>query len=302
MVGLDLTEMDDNLIQYTAFLSEQPAVEKVIFIHTEKTIEVPDELIESFTRRNQPADSSVKSMIEAKVLPYFENLPHVQVEVKVIEGTPVRELLSLSKEQKIDLIIVGRKIHLRGSGILPQKLLRSGRVSVLFISENAEPVLNCMVVSIDFSDYSMMALNQMLHSALNRRNVEIICLHIYEVPSGYITLGKSFEEFDERMQGFARIKFDQVLADFPELRDRASLKLVRKENEDDIGELIVVQAKKEKADILVIGAKGKSAAALFIMGSVTEKILRHNDSIPLIVFKKKNEELGFLDALLSTDE
>lgn len=302
MVGLDLTEMDDRLIGYAAFLSEQPTIEKVVFMHAEKTMEVPHELMESFARSNEPAEDSIKNMIEAKVRPYFEKLTHVHVEVIVVEGTPVRELLSWSKQQRSDLIIVGRKLHLKGSGILPQKLLRSGRVSLLFVTENAEPVLKRIVVSIDFSDYSMMAFDQMLHSALNRPSVEVICLHVYEVPSGYITMGESYEKFDEKMQGFARNKFDQVLADFPELKDRAHLKLVRKEHDDDMGKLIVVQARKEKADLLVIGAKGKSAAALFILGSVTEKILRYNDAIPLIVFKKKNEELGFLDALLSTDE
>lgn len=302
LVGLDLTEMDERLIRYAAFLCEQPSIEKVIFMHAEKTLEIPHELMKSFTHQNEPAEDTVQKLIEAKVKPYFQNLPHVEVEVVVVEGTPVRELLSWSKDEKSDLIIVGRKLHLRGSGILPQKLLRSGRVSLLFVTENAEPVINRIVVSIDFSDYSMMALDQMLHSALNRPEVEIICLHIYEVPSGYITMGESFEEFDEKMKGYARKKFDQVLSDFPELKERAHLHLVRKEHEVDMGEKIVMQARKLKADLLVIGAKGKSAAALFILGSVTEKILRYNDTIPLVVFKKKNESLGFLDALLNTDE
>ena len=302
MVGLDLTEMDNHLIRYAAFLSEQPAIEKVIFMHAQKTIELPQELIQSFTHPYESAEESIRSMIRAKAKPYFDKLPHVQVEILILEGNPVRELLSWTKEQQIDLIIVGRKLHLRGSGILPQKLLRTGRVSVLFVTENAEPVLRRIVVSIDFSDYAMMALDQMLHSALNRPEVEIICLHVYEVPPGYITLGESFEEFDDRMRGYAHDKFNKVLSEFPELTNRAHLKLVRKDHEDDIGELIVVEARKERADMLVIGAKGKSAAALFIMGSVTEKILRYNDSIPLVVFKKKDEELGFLDALLHSDE
>jgi nucleotide-binding universal stress UspA family protein len=302
MVGLDLTEMDESLIRYAAFLSERSSISKVVFMHVEKTDEVPLELSKSFTSTNNADNNPIKSVIESKVKPYFQNLPHVNIDVKVVEGTPVRELLSWLKEEKSDLIIVGRKVHLRGSGILPQKLLRSGRISLLFVTENALPVLNRIVVAIDFSDYSMMALDQMLHSALNRKEVEIICLHAYEVPTGYITMGESFEAFDEKMQGYARSKFDHVLSDFPELGERAHLKLVRKDYEDDLGELIVVEARKENADLLVIGAKGKSAAALFILGSVTEKILRYNDTIPMVVFKNKNEKIGFLDALLNTDD
>ena len=298
LVALDLTEIDEVLIRYTAFLSSQPAIEKVYFVHVSKHSDVPDEVLHSFGQANLPADATIKERIEESVRAHFAGVPHVHTEVHMLEGTPFKELLRLCKQQDIDLLVVGRKLRLRGSGALSHKLLRTGRLSVLFVPETAEPKLNRIVVSIDFSDYSMLALDQVLHSALARPEMEIICMHVYEVPTGYITLGISYEEFEERMRGFAKEKFEHVLARFPELRSRASLKLVKQEQMDDVGELVVLEAKRAKADMLAIGAQGKSATALFVLGSVTEKVLDDDTDIPLIVFKKKDEEVGFLDALI----
>ncbi|MCP2044987.1 universal stress protein [Pontibacter sp. HSC-36F09] len=300
MVGLDLTEMDDTLIRYTAFLCSISEIEHVYFIHAEKSLDIPDEVLESMPN-GMPADEKLRTALVEKVGHYFGPDSRVQVEVQVVEGSPLKELLHLSKDNQIDLVVVGRKFRMRGSGVLAQKILRNGRVSVLFVPENEDTVLSHIMVSVDFSDYSLMALERMLNSTLLRPDVRITCLHVYQVPTGYITLGISYEDFDERMQGFARNKFEQVLDRFPALKDRATLRLVKQENEDDVGELIMVEAKRAKADMLVIGAKGKSAAALFVLGSTTEKILRYNDDVPMIVYKKEQEEIGFLDALLGND-
>ncbi|WP_162051358.1 universal stress protein [Pontibacter pamirensis] len=300
LVGLDLTPMDETLINYTAFLCAELQLEKVCFIHVEKSLEIPEELRQNLQRKNVSPEEGLRNMIASKVGPVFEQMPQVKTEILVEEGTPVKEMLHWSKIKDIDLMLVGRKLRLRGSGVLAQKLLRSGRLSVLYVPETYDqPKLNRIVVSIDFSKYSEMALDRVLHSALSKPEVQVVCLHVYDVPSGYITLGISYEEFDKRMQGFAQEKFSKLMERFPDLQNRAKLVLVRQEEQDDIGELVALEAKRAHADILVIGAKGMSAAALFVIGSVTEKVLRYDMDIPLLVFKNKDEEIGFLDALIN---
>ena len=299
MVGLDLTSMDETLINYAAFLSAELQIEKIYFIHVEKSLEVPHELLKNLERTNLPADEGIRDMIHSKVGPAFAGLGQVEVEVLVEEGTPLKELLHWAKVKQIDLMLMGRKLRLRGSGVLAQKMLRTGRIGILFVPETFEPKLKRIVVSVDFSEYSEMALDRVLHSALSKPDIHVFCLHVYQVPTGYRTLGMTYEAFDERMRGFAQEKYDKLIERFPELRERAELVLVRQGDTDDIGELVVLEAKRARADLLVIGAKGMSAAALFVIGSVTEKILRYDMDIPLLVFKKKDEDMGFLDALLN---
>lgn len=299
MVGLDLTAMDDSLVNYAAFISHELHVDTVYFIHVEKSLEVPSELLQNLERNDLPADESIREMIMSKVGPAFQQLSHVHVEVLIEEGTPVKEMLHWAKVKEIDLLLMGRKLRLRGTGVLAQKLLRTSRISVLFVPENPEPKLHNVVVSVDFSEYSVMALERVLQVAQEKPDIHVVCLHAYQVPSGHRTLGMTYESFDERMRGFAQEKYDKLMDRFPELRRRSELALVRQGEHDDMGELVVVEAKRNRADLLVIGAKGMSAAALFVLGSVTEKILRFDLDIPLLVFKKKDEDMGFLDALLS---
>ncbi len=298
LVGLDLTPMDDSELHYAAFLCSQSAVEKVYFVHVEKSLELPDELMGAGLTKEQSVKDAIFKSLEERIQKYFGPVPKVEKVISVVEGEPVKEILKLAKREDIDLLLVGRKMELKGSGVLPQKLLRASRMSVLFVPENSEAIMRKIVVSIDFNEYSMMALDRILHSALTRPEIEIQCLHIYEVPPGYITLGTSYEEFDLRMQANANKRFEDVLERFPELRTRAALKLVKRQHDDDMGEIVVLEAKRLRADLLVIGAAGKSAAALFMLGSVTEKILDSDNDIPLLVFKRKDEKIGFLDALL----
>lgn len=299
MVALDLTPMDATLIPYAAFLCAELQVEKVYFIHVEKSLDLPSEFLQSMGHDNLPIDEGIREGIMTTVGPAFQNVPNTQVEILVEEGTPLKELLHWGKVKQIDLMLVGRKLRLQGSGVLAEKILRTGRVGVLFVPETFEPKLQRVVVSLDFSKYSEMALDRVLHSALAKPDIHVICLHIYQVPTGYRTLGMTYESFDERMQGFAREKYEKLLSKFPELSERAELVLVRQDDNTDIGKLVVLEAKRNRADMLVIGAKGLSAAALFVIGSVTEKVLRYDMDIPLMVFKNKNEDVGFLDALLS---
>jgi len=299
LVGLDLTPMDDSEIAYAAFLCRLSAAEKVYFVHVERTLELPEEL--KMPQPDVSVKEALKQSIQEKVNVAFKDLPQIATEIVVKEGSEVKEILRIAKNEDIDLMLVGRKLQLKGSGVLPRKLLRSSRRSVLFVPENTDLKLEKIVVSTDFSEYSIMALDRMLHSALVISNIAIECLHVYDVPTGYVTLGQSYEEFDQLMQKIAREKFEKVLEKFPELTGRATLKLVKQHHDEDIGEIIVLEAKRSRADLLVVGAAGKSAAALFMLGSVTEKVLQHDNDIPLLVFKRQNEDLGFLDALLSGD-
>ena len=58
-------------------------------------------------------------------------------------------------------------------------------------------------------------------------------------------------------------------------------------------------ALRSEADLIVIGARGKTDAATVILGSTTEKLLAVDKGTPLMVIKKKGQTLGFLDALFS---
>jgi nucleotide-binding universal stress UspA family protein len=48
--------------------------------------------------------------------------------------------------------------------------------------------------------------------------------------------------------------------------------------------------------LVAVGARGRTAAAALLLGSVTEQLIRSTE-IPLIAVKKKGTGMGLLDAL-----
>ncbi|NDK54376.1 universal stress protein [Pontibacter fetidus] len=299
LVTMDYSRMDEIQVCYTAFLCRILPIGKVYFVYVRQKQDIPKEVLQSLNITDA-MDSHPEALQEMQKLVqhYFSGINNVYTEVLVKDGHPVKELLKTARQLEVDLFVTGRKLRLRGSGILSHKLVHTGDVSVLLIPETAEPKLEHIVVSIDFSEYSKMTLAYIQQLASAKPELRITCLHVYEVPTGYITLGVSYEEFDTRTRHFAEDKFGKMMAEFPGLEGRTYFSLVRKNISDDTGEVVVLEANRARADLLVVGARGMSGATLLLMGSVTEKIIRKNDDIPLLVIKKKNENLGFLDALI----
>ncbi len=296
---MDFTRMDEIEVNYTAFLCSILPIEKIYFVYVRRKQNISQEVLQSLKLTEEPAPHpEALQEMQNLVQHYFGDNKKVQTEVLVKDGDPLKELLKISKLYDVDLIVTGRKLRLRGSGILSHNLVHTGGISVLLIPETAETVLQHVVVSIDFSEYSKMTLTYVQQLASLRPNLQVTCLHVYEVPTGYITLGISYDEFEARTRHFAEEKFYKLMAEFPELQAITSLSLVRKDLQDDTGEVVVLEANRARADLLVVGARGIYGATLLLMGSVTEKVIRANDDIPLLIIKKKNEHLSFLDALI----
>ncbi|WP_161887784.1 universal stress protein [Pontibacter russatus] len=299
LVGLDLSSADQTLINYTAYICTRLPVRQVSFIHVERHPETPPKRVNNLGTENRESGAHIHEMISSRVAADFSGLPQVETEVLVVTGDPLKQLLHWATEKQADLILVGRKLRLHGSGAVGQKLLRHGRISVLFVPEAFEPRLRKVVVSLDFSKHSEMALDRVNHFALVQPDVQVACLHVYQVPTGYITLGMSYEDFDKRMQDIAQEKYDNLMERFPDLQHRAAFVLVRQGEHSDVGAMLVMEAKRLRADMLVMGAKGMTTVAVYVIGSVTEKVLRHDMDIPLLVFENKDgEKLGFLDAIM----
>lgn len=68
-------------------------IEKVFFIHVENSPEVPVELRQNLQRKNLSPEEGLRQMIASKTGPVFEQLPNVETEILIEEGTPLKELL-----------------------------------------------------------------------------------------------------------------------------------------------------------------------------------------------------------------
>ncbi len=293
MVGLDLSKMDDILVKKIALLTKILGIEKLYFIHVAKDLSLPEEITKNFPDLIAPADESIKADIRGTINenPFPDE---IDIEVIVEEGKPLDTVLRWAKIKDADLIIMGRKENLEGSGSLAKSMAHRAPCPVLFLTEIAEPKIpQKILIPLDFSDHSRMSL-EFAQNLAQHTDAKLLGLHVYSVPSGYYKTGKSYEEFAEIMEGHAK-------KDFKKFFEKNNLQpidcLYKCKDDGNEGRFIVRVSLEEKADLIVMGSRGRTASAAALLGSVAEKLVNINNSVPMLIFKKKGETMSFMDAL-----
>ncbi|MEQ9404041.1 MAG: universal stress protein [Cyclobacteriaceae bacterium] len=292
LVGLDMTDMDQIIIRWVNYFAGILKPEIVYFIHVEKDFDVPDYVPEDLKSSIKIIDESQKETIRQLVSAHFDPSAS-KTEVEVIEGKPFETLLHWVKVKKIDFFIAGRKNMTEGSGVLPHKLSRRLNCPVLFIPERNLNEIRKILVPLDFSEHSFQALQTAMRISEMIDKAEIHCHHIYQVPIGYHKTGKSYAEFAEIMKNNAEKEFKR----FTRTVDRALTYTSGLLKDGTAAELIVDQGRSIDAQLIVMGSKGQTAGSVILLGSTAEKLIQANEFSPTLIVKKKDEHIGFFEAL-----
>ena len=292
LVGLDLSPLDEILIKKTAELVRLFETEMVYFVHVAKDLVLPEEVSQNYPDLLAPVDETIEKEITDAVL--AAGFPQeVAYEIEAKEGGPLDTILRWSKVKDVDLIIMGRKHDLKGSGTLAKRVALKSPCSVLFLTETTgnEPFTN-VIVPIDFSSYSLLTLEYA--KEINPDPKSIKCYHLYDVPHGYSKTGKTYEEFEEIMRENARKDYEKFIRrnDLPEFDCQLKVR-----DKGDTAENLLNAANAENVDLIIIGSRGRTDSAALLIGSVSEKLININNQIPMLVVKKKGENMHFFEAL-----
>src|SRR5690554_7924298 len=149
MVALDLTEMDPILLQYVNFLCEVWNIEHLYFTHNIKQYKLYD-LYDEFLEEGITLEDIVDRGLQKTIDKYYTaSVPNT---VLITTDDYTESILShLAKEYDIDMVVLGNKDELQGTGALNQKLVRMLHTHVLLVPEAAEHKMENVVVPTDFS-------------------------------------------------------------------------------------------------------------------------------------------------------
>jgi nucleotide-binding universal stress UspA family protein len=162
---------------------------------------------------------------------------------------------------------------------------------------NAKLELNKVILPIDYSKFSKMAIEKAIALSKKRPELEIICLNIYTLPQGYLSSGKSEEEFAKIMKQNAEKEYNHFMKQF----DLEGLKVTPRfqlDTKNFFAKIIFNVALVEDANLIIIGSKGRTTMAAAFLGSTTEKLLKFNIAVPTMILKSRKQNLGFFEALL----
>ncbi|MEB2782548.1 universal stress protein [Algoriphagus sp. C2-6-M1] len=294
MIGLDLTEMDDILIKKTIVYLSFLGIDKCYFVHVSKNLAVPDAILKNHPELLAPGDESIEALIKAK-LDEFDFPENMDIEVFAEEGAhPLETLLRWSKIKDVDLIIMGRKEKLEGAGSLAKGVAKKAPCSVLLLQERRSPGLpKKIMIPSDFSDHTDL-IYDFGERISEELGAELIPVHLYEVPHGYSKTGKTFEEFAKIMKENAKEDFKRFIQKFNHKELQCQFVL---NNGEGQGKALLEEAEKLDADMILLGSRGKTKSAAILLGSVAEKLVVVNNILPMLIFKKKGETMGFFEAL-----
>ena len=121
-------------------------------------------------------------------------------------------MLDRAWRNDIDLVVMSRKPLEKSSGKLSEKLTRKAPCSVLMIPEGNESKITKVAVAVDFSEHSADAMDVGIAFASAASIAEIVCLHVYNVPSGYYKTGKCYEQFAEVMKKNAEQNYQEFIS------------------------------------------------------------------------------------------
>jgi nucleotide-binding universal stress UspA family protein len=297
IVCLDQSPLDQTLIEYASFLTKVNPIRKIYFVSVIKNLSIPKEVLDEFPDLMEKMINERLQSMEQEVQNHAKGLKNTKLSFLVKEGTLSKKILKLAEEKSVDLIMIGRKVQLPGTGVASSRLARRANCGLLIVPEGTHPQISNLLVPSDFSDYSKDALEESIMISKNLKNKEIFCQNVFSIPSGYHFTGKTFEEFKEIMQSYAEVNFKKFIRKI----DAKGIKITpiyTLDDDDDPVQEIVSKAQEIKADLIVIGAKGKTAATALFIGSMAERLIQFNKSIPLLVTRPKGKNAGILDYIL----
>ncbi len=292
LVALDLSKMDEILLRYTKIIANQIKPSTLYIMHVISDKNIPESILDRFPDLQEGNDESVVEEINNKVSPILADTSP-KPEVIIQKGSPIEKLLHFSSTKSIDLILMGRKASLVGSGLVSSHIARECPTSILFVTENYADQVSKVMVPCDFSSHSLKAVRSA--EGILAGNGTINLLHIYQVPVGYTKVGKTFEEFGAIMEENA-IKDSKLFKKQYALSDyQCDFQLQR---DDEVSTMIFDHAKKEDAHLIVMGSRGRTKTSALLMGSVAEKLVFEDSDIPVLIVKSKGENMGFFKTLL----
>lgn len=276
---LDMSEMDTILLNYIKRMHEKYRFDQVHLIHFIEVEEFPREIYEMYPGLNEPIEKLIAEEIEEQTASCMPECSNV-VKVHVHGGGKVDDFLEWMQQQNYDMIVMGKKSALHGAGIFSGKLVRLLNTNMLFVTDIARGDIHKILAPIDFSSYTAATL-RLANEAAALLGAELIPVHI-------VKIGKRYFPVDENPNELFKMLEKEAKKQYIKLKEKLKISeacIYISEADQHVSKTIYNQAIFQSADLIIIGHKGKTSDSELLIGSVAERLIAHDKSIPVLIAK-----------------
>ncbi len=290
MAGMKLNKADVPLLNYLHFLSSIIQIEATYFLHVVPKLELFHSIIAKSPER-QPMRNEVRlektNLLKEKILSCLEPNSNMEIEYEIREGDRLEELLTDVADIEPDLLVIGKEDKKHNSSVLAKNLIRKVKCNSLVVPEKARYSLKKILVPIDFSPYSIRALHTAIGIAKQMaESPEVICLNVYQLPNiPSYNIIKTNKQFHSMVEKERKKAFDAYLHTHAHDDEDLIQQVLLQREMPRTPHYIKEYADENEVDLIVMGAKGHSRVELLFIGSVTEKLMTLNNSIPTLIVK-----------------
>lgn len=278
LVALDLSDIDNTLIEYASYIAETLKVKKVYFVHNIKKYELSELFEEQLKDIN--IDEIIGNELNEKVEKVFKS--GVEWEVLISEDPYSESLINyIVNKYEVQLALLGNKNKIKGTGVVSGKLLRLLKCNILSIPKDAKPVISSIWAGTDFSSAS----NKVFEVAENLQKLtmaKVKAVHVYNVPLQFsIYIPK--EHLDLKIESHLKEKYEKFIKKTG-YKGELTTEIIPGR---DIGvaEKLRIKAEASKVDLIIVGDKGRNTFSSLLVGSVTDELFNQDLHVPLWIVK-----------------
>lgn len=203
-------------------------------------------------------------------------------EVTIANGTPMNEILEHIRILKADLLvagIAGTGETVGGAGSVSAKLARMAPSRVLLVRSNHPQAFQKVVACLDFSETAKEVVDAARSIAV-KDSASVDFLHVWKEPWVIAPAGDIFAESVYPAMDFTILErqahIENLRQELHEFVREAAQGIQSNEvlhESNNCGNGIVAHAKEVKADLIIVGNKGRTNLRYMLMGSTAEYLL-----------------------------
>jgi universal stress protein E len=286
LLATDFSESSDNVIENAVELAKT-FQSKIILLHV-----LPDDIKNEKAKQllNQAATAQLKSVTE-KI-----NSAGVETEKSILEyGHHFDKINQVADTVNANIILVGSGEKMEKDayklGTTAEKIIQKSNKPVWVVKKDMPLSVKNILCPVDFSTESKRALENAIILA-RRFKAKLTIFSVYEnYYSSSLRSKVNWEELNEFASSDHMNELDSFLGNFNLTDLDWQKEIIGGNPATEILEAI----SRNQSDLLIMGTTGKSGLSRFLMGSVTEKVIR---GVPCSFITQKSE--GFIDLKLES--
>ncbi len=260
VAAIDLTPLGRRVADRARMVAEELGGSVTVFHTIESAREsfVPDGIAELLASHQSETTASLAEWCESRTT--------VPVTAVVTKGSPTWEIGKASREA--DLIVVGSSSLETGTtGAIARRVAETVRCDVLIVRRQPRQAYRRVIVGIDFSEASAQAVD---HAAALAPNAELTL--VFALATRFETFMSDAGMFSEEIDQARRRRLaaaEEKAHDFASRWPAAKVVVVS----GPAPEVLSETARRQSADLVVVGSRGANATRMVLLGSTPSTLL-----------------------------